>query len=134
MPNKPLKICNHPNCSELTSEAYCIKHKRQYDKLRGSYYDRGYDNRWRKYKILFLRECIRRNYIRWLDLERVATGWLDFLRQHGQHCKKGAAVCYVGVVGNESWRVLIFVVTYMPWGNQRFNRAQIAWNQRLLWF
>ena len=56
MPNRPLRTCSHPSCKELTNDAYCDKHKRQYDKLRGSSYDRGYDNQWRKYRILFLRE------------------------------------------------------------------------------
>jgi 5-methylcytosine-specific restriction protein A len=56
VPNRPLKTCSNPGCSELTNEAYCTIHKAQHDKLRGSSYDRGYDNRWRKYRIIFLRE------------------------------------------------------------------------------
>ena len=56
MPNRPLRTCSHPGCSELTNDVYCDKHKRQYDKLRGSSYERGYNNHWRKYRILFLRE------------------------------------------------------------------------------
>jgi len=56
MPNRPLRLCSNPGCSELTDKSYCLKHTRKFDQKRGSSYDRGYDGRWRKYRILFLRE------------------------------------------------------------------------------
>lgn len=59
MPVKPLKPCNKIGCPELTRERFCSKHKQdmssQYEKERGSAAARGYDGRWRKYRLSFLR-------------------------------------------------------------------------------
>jgi len=54
MPSKPKRLCSHPGCSEITEEAYCPKHSRQKDRQRGSAYERGYNNEWRKYRLMFL--------------------------------------------------------------------------------
>lgn len=55
MPNKSLRLCSNPGCSELTDKAYCAKHTKQYNKQRRSSYKRGYDSRWRKARVVFLR-------------------------------------------------------------------------------
>jgi len=62
MAKRPLRTCSSPGCSELTSAAYCDKHKKQHDKQRGSSYERGYNSTWRKHKILLLIECLRRKH------------------------------------------------------------------------
>ncbi|WP_077616919.1 HNH endonuclease signature motif containing protein [Caenibacillus caldisaponilyticus] len=59
MPQRPKKPCNHPGCPNLTTERYCDQHKkdeRQYDRYRGNSAQRGYDARWRKARLMFLRE------------------------------------------------------------------------------
>jgi 5-methylcytosine-specific restriction protein A len=52
--------CGYPCCPALTQERYCSKHKRmvrkQYEQNRGSSYQRGYDHRWRKRRLSFLKE------------------------------------------------------------------------------
>lgn len=58
MPSKPLKPCNQIGCNELTRERYCGKHKQQpqeYDRHRGNAAQRGYDARWRKSRLAYLR-------------------------------------------------------------------------------
>lgn len=46
--NKPLRPCNKPGCSTLTSDGYCDKHKQVYRDERESSYKRGYNSKWRK--------------------------------------------------------------------------------------
>lgn len=64
MPSAPLKVCAKPNCGKLTKERYCATHKlaykerevvkkREYDQLRGTRTERGYNNCWVKYSKLF---------------------------------------------------------------------------------
>ncbi|WP_163854613.1 HNH endonuclease [Paenibacillus elgii] len=57
---RPLKPCSRAGCPELTRERYCTKHKQevgqQYERRRGSAHARGYDNRWRKYRLQYLAE------------------------------------------------------------------------------
>ncbi len=55
------KQCAAPGCGALTSSKYCEVHvkmadedKVRYDQFRGSSARRGYDGRWRKYRIAFL--------------------------------------------------------------------------------
>ncbi len=58
MSSKPLKPCNQIGCNELTRERYCTAHKRaqaEYDKYRGNSNQRGYDSRWRKARLAYLR-------------------------------------------------------------------------------
>lgn len=65
MPIKPLTSCRHIGCPELVSNGYCDKHKRDtrnYDKYRGSATERGYNTRWQKSRIIFLRNnplCVK---------------------------------------------------------------------------
>lgn len=60
MASKPKKLCNAPGCVELTTEAYCEKHKlerlREADSRRISSTKRGYDSRWKKYRFIFLQK------------------------------------------------------------------------------
>ena len=60
MPSKPLRPCLHIGCSELVSTGYCATHKQEkvarYDKYRGTPSQRGYDTRWRNYRLVFLRK------------------------------------------------------------------------------
>lgn len=59
MPARFKKQCKKIGCSNLTDNAngYCVEHQPEryrYDKARLSSYQRGYDNRWRKYRLWFL--------------------------------------------------------------------------------
>lgn len=57
MPLKPKRPCSKIGCNNLTRERYCEAHKQeqnQYDRNRGSAASRGYDSKWRKYRIAFL--------------------------------------------------------------------------------
>lgn len=59
MPSKPMKPCNKIGCPNLTTERYCEQHKqeeRRYDRGRGSASQRGYDAKWRKARLRFLRQ------------------------------------------------------------------------------
>ncbi|GMA52056.1 restriction endonuclease [Alicyclobacillus contaminans] len=58
MPSRPLKPCAEPGCSALTRERYCDDHKQrvtEYDRHRGNSAQRGYDSRWRKARLAYLR-------------------------------------------------------------------------------
>lgn len=67
MPQRYLRPCAEPGCDELTREGYCETHKRdaaQYDKWRGTSSQRGYDGRWRKARVTYLRRhplCVECN-------------------------------------------------------------------------
>lgn len=58
MPYKPLHKCAAPGCTLLVSTTYCPAHtpenKRPDDKERGTASQRGYNTRWRKYRIAYL--------------------------------------------------------------------------------
>ena len=58
MPSKALKPCAYPRCKNYaTNKGYCQDHQqqtRQYDKERGTSYQRGYDAKWRKAREYFL--------------------------------------------------------------------------------
>ena len=58
MPLKPLRLCKHPSCRELTRDGYCLVHKRERDRetdrRRGTAAERGYTYRWSKYSKWFL--------------------------------------------------------------------------------
>lgn len=47
--NKP---CQYPRCRNLTKSIYCEEHQPKEE--RASSHERGYDGRWRKYRIGFL--------------------------------------------------------------------------------
>ncbi|PZM62604.1 HNH endonuclease [Paenibacillus dendritiformis] len=53
------KFCRKTGCKNLTTDAYCNEHQHNgysYDQHRESASKRGYDHRWRKARIRFLRE------------------------------------------------------------------------------
>ena len=67
MARKAWKECSHPGCHELTKDRFCEKHQKEYDeatkvrhqaydKKRGSSTARGYNYRWKKRRIVFLRK------------------------------------------------------------------------------
>jgi 5-methylcytosine-specific restriction enzyme A len=60
MPSRPKKPCSYPRCPNLTEGRYCEQHKPQehkrYDNNRGTAAQRGYDHRWRKARLAFLRK------------------------------------------------------------------------------
>lgn len=72
MPSKPKRPCNFHGCPRLTCDRYCEQHRvetRRYDRYRGNSTQRGYDARWRKSRITFLRrhplcvECQKEGHI-----------------------------------------------------------------------
>ncbi|GEO27037.1 hypothetical protein AAC03nite_28220 [Alicyclobacillus acidoterrestris] len=59
MPSKPMKPCSKPGCAALTRERYCDDHKQdawKYDTERKSSAQRGYDSRWRKARLAYLKK------------------------------------------------------------------------------
>ena len=74
MPQRPLKPCNHPGCSALVRGVpYCDSHRKQStrynEQFRQSSNDRGYDARWRKARLMYLKkftlcaECLKQERI-----------------------------------------------------------------------
>jgi 5-methylcytosine-specific restriction protein A len=67
MPRKPKRPCRHPGCPNLSDEPYCAQHQKPY--ARETAAQRGYDGRWRKARVLFLRKhplcagCLRENQL-----------------------------------------------------------------------
>lgn len=60
MPIMPKRPCPHPGCGVLVERGRCPAHQRtqrqQYDSRRGNSAARGYDRRWRNYRLQYLRE------------------------------------------------------------------------------
>jgi 5-methylcytosine-specific restriction enzyme A len=60
MPMRPARPCSKHGCPNLVrgKDSYCTTHKREsqrrYDKDRESAAARGYDNRWRRWRKMFL--------------------------------------------------------------------------------
>lgn len=62
MPIKPKKPCMHPMCPRLTDEKYCDEHKKIHCADRESANQRGYDRRWQKARVRYLRShplCVK---------------------------------------------------------------------------
>lgn len=55
MPRKPARPCRHPGCAALSDGAYCDDHRQQHEH-RQSAAARGYDARWQRERLRFLRE------------------------------------------------------------------------------
>lgn len=66
MPSKALRFCSHPGCGELVSTTYCTTHQPVYDtqrkerqaefeRTRLSAAERGYDSRWQKARLGYLK-------------------------------------------------------------------------------
>lgn len=55
MPYAAPKPCSHPGCRALVrGRGPCPEHKRKRERERGSAHQRGYDSRWRRYRLGFL--------------------------------------------------------------------------------
>jgi 5-methylcytosine-specific restriction protein A len=55
MPLSPPRPCAAPGCPELVhGKARCDAHERKRDRERGTAHERGYDARWRKYRLVYL--------------------------------------------------------------------------------
>jgi 5-methylcytosine-specific restriction protein A len=74
MPNRPLKQCSHYGCPNLTNERFCPAHKKEdqpYASVqnRATAHERGYDRRWQKVRVDYLRhnplcvECRRKGQL-----------------------------------------------------------------------
>lgn len=53
------KFCRKQGCQNLTDSGYCEQHtseQHNYDKYRGSATERGYDAKWRKARLRFLKQ------------------------------------------------------------------------------
>jgi 5-methylcytosine-specific restriction protein A len=55
---KSKRPCSKPGCPNLTTERFCVEHKKaeskRYDNERGTSTQRGYSYRWQKYRRHFL--------------------------------------------------------------------------------
>ncbi len=63
MPRRPGRPCNAPGCPVIVTGpvSYCEEHqrlspRRQYDQRRGTSAQRGYDGRWQKIRLWYLRK------------------------------------------------------------------------------
>lgn len=60
MPTKPLRPCQHPGCNALTNNTRCDTHTKaiakQADSKRESSSARGYNSRWQKARLTYLRK------------------------------------------------------------------------------
>jgi len=64
MATRPQRPCRHSGCDQLTRERYCEAHAKQHNTESNAYYnsqrassaERGYDNDWDKFRLLFLKE------------------------------------------------------------------------------
>ena len=54
MPSTPKRPCRHPGCAALSNNTYCEEHRARYNR-RESATARGYDARWRRERLRFLR-------------------------------------------------------------------------------
>lgn len=62
MPYKPKKPCSHPGCANLTDKQFCSVHEKKGFSERENAAKRGYDQRWRKARLIFLKKnplCMR---------------------------------------------------------------------------
>jgi len=55
-PTKPMSPCRYPRCAALAvpGSAYCLTHRREKGRERGTSKEQGYDNRWRKARRAYL--------------------------------------------------------------------------------
>jgi 5-methylcytosine-specific restriction enzyme A len=60
MASKPLKPCNAIRCPSLTRDKYCDEHKqleqKGHDQYRGSSAERGYNYKWQKARLSYLKK------------------------------------------------------------------------------
>lgn len=73
VPSKPMRPCSYPGCRTLTRERHCDKHKKQeqkrVDQQRGTAVKRGYNSRWQKARLTYLKshplcvECLKEDKV-----------------------------------------------------------------------
>lgn len=61
MPGRPKSICRAPGCGKtIDKPGHCDQHKKvvqkQQDERRGTAYERGYDSKWSKARVFYLRK------------------------------------------------------------------------------
>jgi 5-methylcytosine-specific restriction protein A len=56
MPFKAKHPCNKIGCRELTDGRFCATHHKQREYGRGTAHQRGYNTRWRKYRMWYIKE------------------------------------------------------------------------------
>ncbi len=81
MANKPKRPCNYPMCPNLTIDRYCESHTQANERHRGNANQRGYNYKWRKVRLSYLRDnplCI---YCRNKGLYTPATV-IDHIKPH----------------------------------------------------
>ncbi|PHM47985.1 HNH endonuclease signature motif containing protein [Xenorhabdus sp. KK7.4] len=67
MPWQPLRRCSYPSCTQRVTSGRCEKHRREQNRQRGTRTERGYNNRWRKYRLMYLKthplcvHCLKQN-------------------------------------------------------------------------
>ncbi|WP_340616993.1 HNH endonuclease [Xenorhabdus entomophaga] len=110
MPWQPLKRCSYPGCKQRVKSGRCVEHqreaRRQQDKQRGTRTERGYSNRWGRYRLMYLKanplcvHCLTQNsytpativdHIIPIDGDSDVLFWPDFNHQalcHGCHNRK----------------------------------------------
>jgi len=55
MPKAALKPCCASGCKNITSSRFCEQHQNSDDKHRATSHQRGYNSRWRKARLVYLR-------------------------------------------------------------------------------
>ncbi|BCZ43668.1 MAG: HNH endonuclease signature motif containing protein [Serratia marcescens] len=66
MPWHPLKRCSYPGCRNRVKSGRCPEHRQEANTSRGTRTERGYSNRWGKYRLMYLKahplcvECAKR--------------------------------------------------------------------------
>lgn len=81
MPMKPKKPCRHPGCPKLTDGMYCEEHEAMHRSDRASACKRGYNSRWQKARLRYLKAhplcvmCMKENRL-------VRATVVDHIRPH----------------------------------------------------
>jgi 5-methylcytosine-specific restriction protein A len=86
VPSRPKSICRAPACGKLIdAPGYCDKHKKQVrkqeDERRGTAAERGYDSKWAKARVFYLRKHPLCVYCK-RDGRVVAARIVDHIIQH----------------------------------------------------
>ncbi|CDH01732.1 HNH endonuclease signature motif containing protein [Xenorhabdus bovienii] len=67
MPWQPLKRCSYPSCKQRVKSGRCEEHRREQNRQRGTRTERGYSNRWSRYRLMYLKthplcmHCLKQN-------------------------------------------------------------------------
>ncbi|PHM27508.1 HNH endonuclease [Xenorhabdus budapestensis] len=55
MPWQPLRRCGYPGCKQRVKSGRCEEHRREPNRQRGTRTERGYSNRWGRYRLQYLK-------------------------------------------------------------------------------